>query len=196
MLCLAALDKRNCSFVFCQEPIRASVCFVTRRHRSSPEKPFLAFTASPLSSSLLKLRQCHFFNNLQYHGTVIYLAIYESNEVLTMKWRKQGAGRRICECKSKRLVKFTGIFLLTSSMNASLFKYILLTNDPFKTESSQNFINYIWIMRNSMPDVKVYFYSTLFIIHSLIGCFNGAVFNLDISMWLKMYCYATRARDW
>lgn len=81
-------------------------------------------------------------------------------------------------------------------MNASLFKYILLTNDPFKTESSQNFVNYIWIMRNSMPDVKVYFYLTLFIIHSLIGCFNGAVFNLDISMWLKTYCYATRARDW
>lgn len=51
-------------------------------------------------------------------------------------------------------------------------------------------------MRNSMPDVKVYFYLTLFIIHSLIGCFNGAVFNLDISMWLKTYCYATRARDW
>ena len=51
-------------------------------------------------------------------------------------------------------------------------------------------------MRNSMPDVKVYFYLTLFIIHSLIGCFNGAVFNFDISMWLKMYCYATRARDW
>ena len=64
-------------------------------------------------------------------------------------------------------------------MNASLFKYILLTNDPFKTESPQNFINYIWIMRNSMPDVKVYFYLTLFIIHSLTGCFNGAVFNLD-----------------
>ena len=27
-----------------------------------------------------------FFNNLQYHGTVIYLAIYESNEV---QWNEE-----------------------------------------------------------------------------------------------------------